>query len=36
MNRIVIDLPDVAFGIWQEKNGDGLEFQNALREEWER
>jgi metal-responsive CopG/Arc/MetJ family transcriptional regulator len=23
-----------AFGIWREKNGDGLEFQTVLREEW--
>ena len=23
-----------AFGIWQLKNGDGLAFQTALREEW--
>ena len=23
-----------AFGLWQLENGDGLEFQTALREEW--
>jgi metal-responsive CopG/Arc/MetJ family transcriptional regulator len=27
---------DGAFGVWNEKNGDGLEFQAILREEWPR
>jgi metal-responsive CopG/Arc/MetJ family transcriptional regulator len=26
---------DGAFGVWREKNGDGLEFQTVLREEWQ-
>ena len=25
-----------AFGLWRQKNGDGLVFQTALREEWTR
>jgi metal-responsive CopG/Arc/MetJ family transcriptional regulator len=32
VNRM--DEPDTAFGVWQEKNGDGLGFQTALRDEW--
>ncbi|MDR3279517.1 MAG: hypothetical protein LBT23_03300 [Synergistaceae bacterium] len=29
-----MDEADDAFGVWHEKNGDGLEFQASLREEW--
>jgi hypothetical protein len=36
MNEIKSNEAESAFGIWQGQNGDGLEFQTTLREEWQR